>query len=89
MYEAFDSFINVPTWHTRHPSDEKRFHNALSKVVWSKDFSAEQMAGYLRNKLNLSPNDHESDFGQTIDRYTQDAWAVKDFLTYNNVSPTS
>lgn len=89
MYEAFESFIKVQTWYTRHPSDEERFYIALSKVVWSKDFSPEGMASYLRKKLNLSPNDHEFDFGRTIDRYTQDAWAVKDFLRYNNVPPIS
>jgi hypothetical protein len=89
MYEAFDSFIAVETWHTRHPSDEERFYIALSKVVWSKDFSAEQMAGYLRKKLKLSSADHESDSGRTIDRYTQDAWAVRDFLKYNDVPPNS
>lgn len=60
MYEAFESFIKVQTWYTRHPSDEERFYIALSKVVWSKDFSPEGMASYLRKKLNLSPNDHKN-----------------------------
>ena len=55
MYEAFDSFINVSTWHTRHPNDEQRFHKALSKVVWSDDFSPEQIASYLRKKLTFQP----------------------------------
>jgi hypothetical protein len=51
MYEAFDSFIRVGTWHTRQPSDEVRFHLALGKVVWSDDFDPDRMANYLRDKL--------------------------------------
>ena len=53
MYEAFDSFIRVGTWHTRHPPDEQRFHVALGEVEWSADFDPDQMANYLREKLNL------------------------------------
>jgi hypothetical protein len=85
MYEAFDSFIRVGTWHTRNPNDEERFHVALGEVVWSDDFDPDQMATYLREKLNLPPEDHGSYFALTINRYCDDAWAVKDFLKYNNV----
>jgi hypothetical protein len=53
-------------------------------VVWSNDFDPDQMADYLREKLNLPPEDRGSYFAQTIDRYCDDAWAVKDFLKYNN-----
>ena len=28
MYEVFDNFIKVQTWHTRHPNDEQRFYIA-------------------------------------------------------------
>ena len=85
MCEAFDSFIRVGTWHTRHPNDEERFHFALVEVMWSDDFDPDQMANYLREKLNPPPEDRGSYFAQTIDRYCDDAWAVKDFLRYNNV----
>jgi hypothetical protein len=56
MYDAFDSFIRVGTWQTRQPSDQERFHLALGKVVWSNDFDPDQMADYLREKLNLPPD---------------------------------
>jgi hypothetical protein len=85
MYEVFDSFIKVSTWHTRHPNDERRFLTALAEVVWSDEFNPDQMRDYFRSKLNISPNDHESEFAKDIDRYCSDAWAVKDFLKYNNV----
>jgi len=78
MYDAFDSFIRLGTWQTRQPSDEERFHLALGKVVWSNDFDPDQMADYLREKLNL-PEDRGSYFAQTIDRYCDDAWAEKIF----------
>ena len=89
MYDAFDSFIRVGTWQTRQPSDEERFHLALGKVVWSDDFDPDQMANYLREKLNLPPEDRGSYFAQTIDRYCDDAWAVKNFLSYNNIRRSS
>jgi len=85
MYDAFDSFIRVGTWQTRQPSDEERFHLALGKVVWSNDFDPDRMADYLREKLHLPPEDRGSYFAQTIDKYCDDAWAVKNFLKYNNV----
>jgi hypothetical protein len=36
-------------------------------VVWSNDFDPDQMANYLREKLNLPPGDRGSYFAQTID----------------------
>ena len=33
MYEAFDSFLDVDTWHTGHAYDLERFNVALAKVV--------------------------------------------------------
>jgi len=85
MYEIFDGFIRAGTWQTRHPSDKKSFHLALGKVVWFDDFDPDQLANYLRDKLNLPPEDHGSYFALTIDKYCDDAWAVKDFLKYNSI----
>jgi hypothetical protein len=76
----FDGLITFST--DRAPN---RFHLALGKVVWSNDFDPDQMADYLREKLSLPPEDRGSYFAQTIDRYCDDAWAVKNFLRYNNV----
>lgn len=86
MYEAFDSFINVDTWYTLHSTDEQRFYEALKKVVWSDEFNPDQMAKYFRTKLKISDEDYRSHFAKAIDRYRDDAWAVKDFLKFNNVS---
>ena len=85
MYEAFDTFINVPTWFKQHLNDEERFYRALHKVVWLDDFNADQMAEHLRRKLNLSPDDHGSEFSLAVDRCQRNAWAVKEFLTCNRI----
>ena len=82
MYEAFDSFIDMDTWHTRHSSDLQRFYKALDKVVHIDGFDPDKMAEYFRLKLNLSTDDYDSDFGRGVDLYTADAWAVKDFIKY-------
>jgi hypothetical protein len=86
MYEAFDSFINVGSWYTRHFSDEQRFYEALKTVVWSDEFNPDQMAKYFRTKLKISDEDYRSHLATAIDGYRDAAWAVKDFLKCNKVS---
>src|SRR5271155_4117852 len=53
----------------------EQFYRALRKVVWSDDFSPEQMAVYMRKKSNRSPDDHESGLALAIKRCEQNAWA--------------
>jgi hypothetical protein len=85
MYNVFDNFIAVETWHTRHPLDLGRFYKALNQVVWSDTFNPDQMAHYLRDKRKIPTEDHQSDFARTIDRYRDDAWAVREFLEHNKI----
>jgi hypothetical protein len=85
MYEVFGPFIESETWHTRHASDEKWFLTTLYKVVWDHEFNPDKLRRYLRAKLKLDENDHISEFSKDVDRYTRDAWAVKDFLHYNSI----
>jgi hypothetical protein len=85
MYDVFDTFIGLDTWHTHHPNDEQRFMTALYKVVWNHGFNPDELRKYLRAKLNLSENDHRSHFSNDVDEYTQGAWAVKDFIRYNAI----
>jgi hypothetical protein len=74
MYEAFDSFLAMSTtWHTHHPNDEDRFYKALEKVVSNSNFSPEQMEAYMRDKKGESHI-------EAIEKYTAQAWAVKDYL---------
>jgi hypothetical protein len=82
MYEAFDSFMGAETWHTRHPFDERRFYEALDKVVWSDAFNPDDMADYMRVKACLASDDRTSGLAKAIGRRQTDAWAVKDFLKY-------
>ncbi len=46
MYQVFDNFLKVDTWHTAHPADEKRFFVALSGVVGDDAFNPDEMQGY-------------------------------------------
>jgi len=83
MYEAFDPFLNIDTWHTRHPFDEQRFYAALDTVVWSEEFNPDNMAAYMRSRLNLRQDQRDSPFEPAIAHYTTSAWAVKDFIRYS------
>ena len=50
MYEAFDSFLKNPTWHTKHALDEERFFKALAEVVDHDDFHADNLGEYMDEK---------------------------------------
>ena len=52
MYQVFDPFLAVSTWHTRHPSDETRFFRALVGVHQEPAFNADQMGDYMRKYGN-------------------------------------
>lgn len=81
MYQAFDNFLAVDTWHTTHPLDEKRFFRALDRIVRESAFNADAMASYMREKVGISPNEEKDDSrAEAIDRYTSAAWAVRGYL---------
>jgi hypothetical protein len=85
MYEVFDSFLQMDTWHTRHPSDERRFFIALRNVVSDPSFSPDEMGSYMRSKLGINPDDRENAFSVSIDQYTSNAWAIRDYISANNL----
>lgn len=79
MYEAFDRFLERDTWHTRHPNDERRFREALRKVVKNPLFSPDEMGEYMRQKTRGSVGVTSHPFEQAIDHYVAEAWAIKDW----------
>jgi hypothetical protein len=85
MYEAFDSFITVDTWHTGHACDDGRFYQALNRVVWFEEFDPQKMAAYLRTKIRCPPEDHTSHFAMAINEYRAHAEVVSDFIRFNEL----
>lgn len=85
MYQAFDDFLAMDTWYTRHPLDEKRFFVALSKVVSDPKFSADELGRYMRQKKNVAQDDQQNTFNIDIDHYVAAAWAVRDYLKANKL----
>jgi hypothetical protein len=85
LYAAFDNFLGVETWHTRHPSDEQRFFIALNKVVTDPKFNPDNLGQYMREKKGILRDDGEHAFNVAIDHYVAAAWAVKDYLKANNL----
>ncbi|PKQ11043.1 MAG: hypothetical protein CVT70_16390 [Alphaproteobacteria bacterium HGW-Alphaproteobacteria-1] len=80
MYEAFDSFLKVETWHTTHPMDDKRFNVALNQVVRNPDFDPEKMAEYFQSQFQVGPDDETHPFHEAIRRRQYQADAVRSFL---------
>jgi hypothetical protein len=85
LYEAFDNFLEIDTWHTHHPTDEQRFFTALNKVVTNPKFNPDNLGQYIRGKKGVSRDDGENAFNVAIDNYVAAAWAVKDYLKANNL----
>lgn len=83
MYEVFDSFLKVETWHTTHPMDDKRFNLALNQVVRKAGFDADEMAGYFRSKLGIGADDEAHTFDEAIRRRQRQADAIHSFLHDN------
>lgn len=78
MYEAFDFFLNIDTWHTRHPSDENRFFVCLNKVVRHEEFSPDEMGEYMRQKTGRT--DRRDPLAGQIDKYVALARTIKQFV---------
>jgi hypothetical protein len=81
MYQAFDSFLQIDTWHTRHPTDEERFFVALSKVVRNSKFNPDEMGEYMRQKTGSGAARGSHPFELAIDHYVAAAWAVQDYIS--------
>jgi len=77
MYEAFDQFLQVSTWHTRHPIDEQRFLDALKQVVRNHDFNPDEMGAYMRKQARGL---RKEAVDEAVEHYVCEAWAVKRYL---------
>ncbi|MGR9078128.1 hypothetical protein [Rhizobium leguminosarum] len=82
MYQAFDSFLNVETWFTSNPNDERRFYLCLQGVVRDEDFNPDAMGDYIRRKVGVTSRDGSHPFEMTINNLVRQAWAVRDYLQY-------
>lgn len=80
MYEVFDSYLNVETWHTTHQRDDERFYQALDQVVRRTDFHPDDMAEYFKQKVGTSEDGGGGPFEAAIERREHQASAIADFL---------
>ena len=85
MYSVFDEFLESDTWPARLPSDLRRFYQALYKVVWKEEFNAEAMKKYMKQRLHIAHDDCKSYHAKAMQRLCHDAWAVRDFLRWQQV----
>ena len=83
MYDIFDRFLAIDTWHTNHDNDQSRFYSALSQVIDHPNFNPDRMGEYMRSKKNVD-RDAEDGFGPDIDRLVTAAWAVRDYKAATN-----
>jgi hypothetical protein len=85
LYEAFDKFLQIDTWHTRHPNDEERFFKVLASVIEDSSFNPDNLGAYIREKKGVPRDEKENHFNIAIDDYVTKAWAVKDYLKANRL----
>jgi hypothetical protein len=88
MYEAFDAFLRIPTWHTKHALDEERFYDAVAAVVERRDFHGDSLSEYMDGKraggeeslANLTDEAYES----ARDHYVDEAHAIHGYERAKN-----
>jgi hypothetical protein len=83
MYQVFDEFLAIETWHTCHPLDERRFFRALHQVVRNPEFSVEALRRYMLHKFELSQSYDIADYRAiAIKSYTDQAQTVRDYFEF-------
>ena len=85
LYEAFDNFLNLDTWHTNHANDDERFFLALGEVIDNPKFNPDELGEYMRQKKRVYRDDEQIHFNSAIDRRVAAAWAVKEYLKANKL----
>jgi hypothetical protein len=84
MYEAFDAFLRIPTWYTRHPNDEERFFLALATLVRDPQFDPDSFGQHIDQKRERGEQAQarlrEEDYFIARDHYVHAARAVQRYL---------
>jgi len=80
MYGAFDKFLKVPSWYSRHPSDEERFFRALDSVVRDPKFNADALGDHMDLKRKEGMHLIDEVYEPAREHYVQAAHAVDAYL---------
>jgi hypothetical protein len=89
LSEKFTPWMRVDTWHTIHPSDDKRFHKALSEVF--KEFGVAITYDDFKDAMlylveTIYSNKYEPEYlEKTIERYASNAEKISSYLFDNNI----
>lgn len=77
-----DTWLKEETWHTNHPSDEKRFHKAIEKVFLKDKYNldSDTFERAINNVLNSPVNfqDEINLFSERADRICSFLFDIKD-----------
>lgn len=76
MYDVFDNFLKIDTWHTTHPLDTERFDKCLKKIVQHQGFDSSRMGDYFYDKIDEGNSNHT----EAIKRYVVRADVIHDYM---------
>jgi hypothetical protein len=79
MYDVFDSFLAIDTWHTLQPADQERFFCALRKVINNRNFSPDGLAEHFDRSPARKSLDEDA-YLHARDYYVAAAAVVKRYL---------
>lgn len=80
---AIDTWVKVKTWHESHPSDLKRFHDAIHQIVKSglHNFDIDDFEEILRYKVvKYHPQLDEDYIDMQIDHFVKKADIIIGYL---------
>lgn len=84
MYQVFNSFLQMDTWHSEHPRDLERFNRALAAVILKPHFNPDEMANYMYAVKGIS-NNSEHPLADAIENRRAAASAVHEFYAANGM----
>lgn len=78
-------WIQVDTWHTGHPSDDERFHKALSNAFnkFGNSISYGNFEDAIRHSVNEHyPNKFDEQFlNEAIEKFAENAETISSYLS--------
>lgn len=83
VYDAIKSWAGIYTWHTGHPLDNRRFHEAITKLYYEVGASVDEST--LREALQRHNENNPVGLGgkpseQKIDEFTKRAVTILEYL---------
>ncbi len=83
LAKSFEPWMRIRTWNTPHPSDQKRFHKALSEAI--SEHGCQDLPDHCKEAMEYLFEKHHSDkmmdrFSDDIDQYVHQVDIISSYI---------